>query len=637
MSAVSSQQRHTRQHRCPVCNGADGDPRGKELRCSGFTSVDGEWTHCSRPEHSGSIDQNGAGLFAHKMHGECRCGSTHGADLRPSQVQAKRIAATYDYVDEKGALLLQVVRYEPKEFRQRKPDGAGGWIWKVGDVRRVPYRLPQLIEGARSGATIYIVEGEKDVDTLTKCGLIATTNAGGVGKWSAIESVIRPLIINNDVTIIADADVPGRSHAQRIFFDLLRHNAVRRVRLMEAPAPHKDVTAFLEAGGTIEQLLQSRQEEVSPPADTMPSDGQLGEGVAPANDPAGSADVVDVPGGIVTVGSDTIFAPLPPVPFLVEGLHIAPGRPTLVAGYGYSGKTLCLQSMALSIVTGKPVWGVYQGRRGRALHLDYEQGSRLSFRRYQRLAAAMGVTKDDVGNALRAAVYPTIGIDDDNAEDLLTRAIDGFDFVICDSFTAATQHIDENSSESGRPLYMLGRISEKTGATIVVVHHARKPKGDDVGGARMAIRGSGAIYGASDSVFCFSAEKGEMITVSDERSPETGVTMPTFGLSIEDVAIGDDPRGGLRVLHHEGEQLRESKAARVAAAEDAKRDRQSEKLRDHFRKHGPVYGGGKTALCAIIGGNKEDTTRAFETLKSAGELVVGGSYHEPTVTWRGVP
>src|SRR5262249_29376799 len=91
----------------------------------------------------------------------------------------KVISATYDYVDEAGNLLFQVVRYEPKDFRQRKPDSSGGWTWKLGDVKRAPYRLPQLIEGIAANHPVFIVEGEKDALCLNKLGIIATTNAGG--------------------------------------------------------------------------------------------------------------------------------------------------------------------------------------------------------------------------------------------------------------------------------------------------------------------------------------------------------------------------------------------------------------------------------------------------------------------------
>ena len=91
------------------------------------------------------------------------------------------LEATYDYCDESGVLLFQVCRYSPKGFRQRRPDGNGGWLWNINGVRRVLYRLPELI-AAPPGATIWVPEGEKDVDLLRSLGLVSTTNPGGASK-----------------------------------------------------------------------------------------------------------------------------------------------------------------------------------------------------------------------------------------------------------------------------------------------------------------------------------------------------------------------------------------------------------------------------------------------------------------------
>src|SRR5204863_3131772 len=64
---------------------------------------------------------------------------------RGHRQEQSRIAAVYDYRAEDGTLLFQAVRFQPKDFKQRRPDGKGGWVWKLGNVRRVPYRLPELI------------------------------------------------------------------------------------------------------------------------------------------------------------------------------------------------------------------------------------------------------------------------------------------------------------------------------------------------------------------------------------------------------------------------------------------------------------------------------------------------------------
>src|SRR6185503_2530504 len=96
---------------------------------------------------------------------------------RQAQASEVKIVATYDYRDEKGELLNQVVRLEPKSFRQRRPDGKGGWIWALGDVRRVLYRLPEMNRDRKQ--PLWIVEGEKDADALAVLGFRVTTTLGG--------------------------------------------------------------------------------------------------------------------------------------------------------------------------------------------------------------------------------------------------------------------------------------------------------------------------------------------------------------------------------------------------------------------------------------------------------------------------
>jgi hypothetical protein len=160
----------------------------------------------------------------------------HFIDRRPNGDGRKpRIVKTYDYRDENDVLLFQVCRYEPKDFRQRKPDPdhQGEWLWSVKGVRLVPYRLPEITEALGLGKPVFIVEGERDVDRLWKIGVLATTNAGGAGKWRA---ELTKIFAGADVVIIPDNDpqtkhpktgepmfhpdgrpvLPGQDHAQAV-------------------------------------------------------------------------------------------------------------------------------------------------------------------------------------------------------------------------------------------------------------------------------------------------------------------------------------------------------------------------------------------------------------------------------------
>lgn len=162
----------------------------------------------------------------------------------------KRIVATYDYTDAQGELLFQTVRYEPKDFRQRRPDGSGGWTWNLKDTARLLYRLRDLID-ADPDDWIVVVEGEKDCDRLAALGIAATTCPMGAGKWSKLSD--DSVLAGRRVAIIPDADKAGRDHAADVAQRL--HARARELRIVELPGKVKDAADWIQAGGTAEQLL----------------------------------------------------------------------------------------------------------------------------------------------------------------------------------------------------------------------------------------------------------------------------------------------------------------------------------------------------------------------------------------------
>jgi hypothetical protein len=172
--------------------------------------------------------------------------------VRTEKTAAGRIVATYDYVDEGGKLVYQKVRYHPKDFKQRRPDGNGGWIWSVKGVRWVLYRLRELHAVHKSRAVVY-VEGEKDADALWDIDVPATTHTHSSNEWQAdySESFRGRLII-----VIADNDEPGRKHAQYVA-ERLRGIAasVRILHLPGVPENGGDVSDWLAILGNDKQRL----------------------------------------------------------------------------------------------------------------------------------------------------------------------------------------------------------------------------------------------------------------------------------------------------------------------------------------------------------------------------------------------
>ena len=174
--------------------------------------------------------------------------------LKPKSRKGRfNIATTYDYNDETGKLLFQVCRMEPKDFRQRRPDGNGGWIWKMDGIKKVLFRLPEILHDVQDGKLIYICEGEKDVLKMVEHGFLATCNPGGAKKW---QDSYTETLRGATVAIIADKDKAGRNHAQLVAAKL--HGVAKSVRVLELPdtdgKPVKDAFDFFAAGGDAGQI-----------------------------------------------------------------------------------------------------------------------------------------------------------------------------------------------------------------------------------------------------------------------------------------------------------------------------------------------------------------------------------------------
>ncbi len=166
----------------------------------------------------------------------------------------QRISKIYDYKDPGGALLFQVVRFEPKGFAQRRPH-QGGFIWGLGEVEPILYRLPEITQAIGEGKAVFICEGEKDADNIAALRLAATTCPMGAGKWR--ESYTDSLKNCREVIVLADKDAPGRTHAASVANSLSL--AGIPIKVVEVPdiegAAVKDVSDWLTAGGTCEALM----------------------------------------------------------------------------------------------------------------------------------------------------------------------------------------------------------------------------------------------------------------------------------------------------------------------------------------------------------------------------------------------
>lgn len=176
-------------------------------------------------------------------------------DDEPYERPQRRIEAVYRYVDERGAPLFEVVRFDPKDFRQRRADGT----WTMAGVRRVPYKLATVIAAVAAGQTVYVCEGEKDVHAVEQAGAVATTNPGGALKW--LDDYDR-FFKGADVVIVGDDDPTGHRHV----IDVERHlkPVAKSVKVMLPVAGAKDVAEHLGRGLGLDDLRPFVAGETNP-------------------------------------------------------------------------------------------------------------------------------------------------------------------------------------------------------------------------------------------------------------------------------------------------------------------------------------------------------------------------------------
>ena len=162
-----------------------------------------------------------------------------------------KVECLYPYTDEAGKILYEVARCIPKTFRQRQPDGKGGYIYNMTGVRVVPYNLPAVI----ASDIVYICEGEKDCDNLIKLGLVATTNPQGAGKW---RDDFKQYLVGKDVVILCDNDEPGKKHGHDVARKLgVGAKSIRVIEQLPGVPLKGDVSLWLTSpGNTLEKLRE---------------------------------------------------------------------------------------------------------------------------------------------------------------------------------------------------------------------------------------------------------------------------------------------------------------------------------------------------------------------------------------------
>jgi hypothetical protein len=382
-----------------------------------------------------------------------------GASFRPNSKPARkplgRVVAIYDYRDADGVLVCQKIRHQDHEFRQRRPDGNGGWISNLDGVTKPLYRLPELLNAREDqpDAWIFICEGEKDADRCASEGLIATTNIGGAGnKWSDAYS---DTLQGAPVVILVDNDDAGRKDAEAKAKSLLGKAA--DIRIIELPGlpPKGDVSDFLDAGGTVEQILEIVEK-------TAPYIGQDVAKIAPEANPKTFREHAK------------LFPELRPP--IIEGL-LRRGETMNLVAPSKTGKTWMVSALALSGATGRSWLDQFHTKPGNVLVIDNELHGETSANRIPKVASAMGITFEQYADRLYVENLRGKLKDIISLESYFASLEPGrFQMIILDAFyrfmPAGT---DENDNGALANIYnILDRYADRLGCCFVLIHHSSK-------------------------------------------------------------------------------------------------------------------------------------------------------------------
>jgi len=286
---------------------------------------------------------------------------------------------------------------------------------------------------------------------------------------------------------------------------------------------------------------------------------------------------------------EEFFEPIPAeLPWLIEQLRIIRGRANMFAGFPFSGKTLIAQEIAVCTATGRDVFGLWRPRIvGNVAHLNYDQPWLDTRIRYARMLWAKKISRkefaDEKGEPkIRCYQYPEAYLDRDEHIAEIRAVMRKNVLVIIDALTGSVEDTEENSPAMGKLIYRLNKLSEETGCTVLIIHHAKKGNGqrpnskDEAGKIQdlmNMIRGSSAIFGALGSAYVLEPTgKRKPVLLHHVKSPALSAdTLDTFGVRFvdidddhEDMLTGERTfiaKAGVKVEHLDPEQLAELRKA----------------------------------------------------------------------------
>ena len=358
----------------------------------------------------------------------------------------KSVKDTYNYRDIDGNEIFQVVRLEPKDFRQRRLDDKGGWIWNTQGIDKPLFNLPELI-AADTGKPIFIAEGEKDVLNLQAQGVTATCNVGGAGKW---KSEYNEYFINKDVYILPNKDSIGQQHAESIASSL--NGTERDIKIISLPdLPEKgDVSDWINMGHPVDELLEI--------AETTP---------------------IFYSRSIIRPYNIEEFFKLDfPTPKPILSPWLLESSLSMLYGPRGLGKTFLCNTLSHAVASGNDFLGWSTQTSRRVLLVDGEMPADMLQRRFAQIVS--GFDNEPISNdylkILSADMFES-GIPDlasVKGQQVIEENLADIDFLVLDNLSTLFRRGTENDAESWSPIQEWILSLRRKHIAVLLVHHAGK-------------------------------------------------------------------------------------------------------------------------------------------------------------------
>jgi len=415
----------------------------------------------------------------------------------------RRVVDTYTYTDANGEPLYDVLRYDPRDFKVRRTEG-GKHVYVLGGTKLVPYRLPEVIQAVAAGKTIYVVEGEKDVDALMKAGAVATCNPFGAGKW---RSEFSEYLREADVIVIADKDRAGWDHARDVATSF---RGVARSLDVRQAAVGKDAYDHLAAGKSLHEFEHA---DVSVPVPAIYVRNGNGNEKPPITP--------------IRLG-EFLKTERPPMEWVLDGLLLRGGL-SLLCAKPKVGKSTLARNLALCVARGEPFIG-REVARCKVLYLALEEHEDMVRDHFER----MGATDED-------DVYMHCGPAMGCLEEVVSLITEeGYGMVVIDPLFRFVRIRDEAKyGESSDALDSVLRAARDTNCHLLLSHHIGKA----ATGTGEDYLGSTALYSSVDTLMNMAKKEDGIRTFSGRgRVPEFPETVVTLDVETGRVSAGDELR-----------------------------------------------------------------------------------------------